>query len=118
MPPTPQKTSWVGNTLKSACEHEAPVALGEAAEDTRDIVRVGVSGEWWLGEYCIHSVEEQPTLAMALGIVTLTATMQSVFDWEVSSRRLVVQQKKVDSNDATVKKCPQGQCHGLAHVAR
>jgi hypothetical protein len=49
MLPTPQKTSWVGNTLKSAWEHEVPVALGEAAEDTRDIVRFGVSGEWWLG---------------------------------------------------------------------
>lgn len=35
--PTPQKMSCVGKTEKSAVVHEVPVALGEAAEDMRDI---------------------------------------------------------------------------------
>jgi hypothetical protein len=39
--PTPQKMSCVGKTEKSAVEQDTPVALGEAAEDTRDIL-----GEW------------------------------------------------------------------------
>jgi hypothetical protein len=42
--PTAQKTSWVGNCVKSAVVHEAPVALGEAAEDTADIVRFAIRG--------------------------------------------------------------------------
>jgi hypothetical protein len=39
--PTPQKMSCVGKTEKSAVEQDTPVALGEAAEDTRDILGGG-----------------------------------------------------------------------------
>jgi len=39
--PTAQKTSLDGNWVKSAVEQEGFVALGEAAEDTRDIVGEG-----------------------------------------------------------------------------
>lgn len=39
--PTAQKTSWVGNCVKSAVVHEAPVALGEAADDTAEDIVVG-----------------------------------------------------------------------------
>lgn len=39
--PTAQKTSWVGNCVKSAVVHEAPVALGEAADDTAEDIVAG-----------------------------------------------------------------------------
>jgi len=55
--PTPQNMSCVGKTEKSAVVHEVLVALGEAAEDMRDILgEVEVRFEGWITGVVVRKV--------------------------------------------------------------